>query len=283
MNTELKKLTLWLNVNRLALNVKKTNFVIFRSPQKSPNHNVTLLMNKCALEQKDHVKYLGILVDQHLNWKYQINSIALKISRGVGILAKLKPLLKDNLLKCIYYSLVYSHLSYGIESWGSATETNIHRLVILQNKAVRILSGAQYFQVHGQEPGPLPSSNPLYKTLEILKIVDIFQLNIAKFVYSTLTFESPNNFHTWFSYDHEIHEHSTRSGANIISNNYFDTGIIVPTYTLHTKGSNNNFGKNMIQKSGPLIWNSIPEHIQDAPSLATFKYQLKKHIFDQYI
>ena len=38
----------------------------------------------------------------------------------------------------------------------------------------------------------------------------------------------------------------------------------------------------MIQKSGPLIWNSIPEYIQDAVSITSFKYLLKKHIFDQY-
>ena len=269
-------------MNRLALNVKKTNFVIFRSSKKLPNHNVTLLMNKCALEQKDHVKYLGILVDQHLNWKYQINSVALKISRGIGILAKLKPLLKDNLLKCIYYSLVYSHLSYGIEAWGSAVKTNLDKLAILQNKAVRILSGVQYFQIYGQEPGPLPSSEPLFKNLQILKLDDIFQLNIAKFVYSALTFESPSNFHTWFTYDHEVHDHSTRCSAGITRNNYFDAGIAVRTYTLHTKGSNNRFGEKMIQKSGPIIWNSIPEYIQDAASITSFKYQLKKHIFDQY-
>ena len=67
--------------------------------KKTPDHNVTLLMNKCALEQKDHVKYLGVLMDQHLNWKNQIDNVTLKISRGIGILAKLKPLLKDNLLK----------------------------------------------------------------------------------------------------------------------------------------------------------------------------------------
>ena len=55
VNEELKKLCLWLNVNRLALNVSKTNFVIFRA-NKPLNHNVTLLMNKKAIEQKDHVK-----------------------------------------------------------------------------------------------------------------------------------------------------------------------------------------------------------------------------------
>ena len=282
VNSELKKLTLWLNVNRLALNVSKTNFVIFRSPKKIPDHNVTLLMNKCALEQKDHVKYLGVLVDQHLSWKYQVSNVALKISRGIGILAKLKPLLKDTLLKCIYYSLVYSHLSYGIEVWGSASKSNLNKLNILQHKAVRIISGVQYFQVYGQEPGPLPSSEPLYKNLEILKLDDIFKLNIAKFVYSTLTFQSPINFHEWFSYDHEIHNHSTRSGAEIIRQDYFDTGVATQTYTLHTKSSHNKYGENMIHKSGPILWNSIPEHIQGASSISAFKYQLKKYLFAQY-
>ena len=228
------------------------------------------------------MKYLGVLVDQHLDWKYQINNVALKISRGIGILAKLKPLLKENLLKCIYYSLVYSHLSYGIEAWGSAAKTNLNKLLTLQHKAVRIMSGVQYFQIYGREPGPLPSSEPLYKNLEILKLEDIFKLNIAKFVYSTLTFHSPSNFHEWFSYDHEIHSHSTRSSAEITRQEYFDVGVASQTYTLHTKGSHNNHGKNMIKKSGPLIWNSIPENIQKATSITAFKYQLKKYFFSQY-
>ena len=112
VNQELKKLSLWLNVNRLALNVAKTNFVIFRSYQKIPDHNVTLLMNNKALAQKDHVKYLGVLLDQHLNWKYHIKNVALKVSGGLGILAKLKPFLKDKLIRTIYFSVVYSHLYY---------------------------------------------------------------------------------------------------------------------------------------------------------------------------
>ena len=268
VNDELKKLTLWLNVNRLALNVGKTNFVIFRSSKKIPNHNVTLLMNKCALEQKDHVKYLGVLVDQHLDWKYQINNVALKISRGIGILAKLKPLLKENLLKCIYYSLVYSHLSYGIEAWGSAAKTNLNKLLTLQHKAVRIMSGVQYFQIYGREPGPLPSSEPLYKNLEILKLEDIFKLNIAKFVYSTLTFHSPSNFHEWFSYDHENHSHSTRSSAEITRQEYFDVGVASQTYTLHTKGSHNNHGKNMIKK----VWSTNLEQYPRKYSEGNFNH-----------
>ena len=76
VNAELKLLSQWLNVNRLALNVSKTNFVIFRSNKKPLNHNVVLIMNRKALEQKDHVKYLGVLMDEHLLWKYQIISVS---------------------------------------------------------------------------------------------------------------------------------------------------------------------------------------------------------------
>ena len=75
---------------------------------------------------------------------------------------------------------------------------------------------------------------------------------------------------------------STRSGAEIIRNNYFDVGIAVQTYTLHTKGSKNGFGEKMIQKSGPIIWNSIPEDIQGAASITSFKHLFKTHIFGQY-
>ena len=60
VNEELKKLSLWLNLNRLALNISKTNFVIFRA-NRALTHNVTLIMNRKALIQKDHVKYLGVL------------------------------------------------------------------------------------------------------------------------------------------------------------------------------------------------------------------------------
>ena len=54
------------------------------------------------------------------------------------------------------------------------------------------------------------------------------------------------------------------------------------SFTLHTKGANNNYGGKMIQVSGPLIWNNIPDDIQEAGTINTFKKQLKLHIFNQY-
>ena len=282
VNEELKKLSLWLNINRLALNVAKTNFVIFRSTQKIANHNVTLIMNKKALQQKDHVKYLGVLLDEHLNWKYQINQVSLKISRGIGILAKLKPVLKDKLLRSIYFSLVYSYLTYGVHVWGSADDSVKNRISVLQNKAIRILSGVQYFQIYGQTPGPLPSSEPLYKKLEILKFDDIFKLNIANFVYATLDFESPPIFHDWFIFEHEIHDHSTRMSTELHQTHHFDAGVIQQTLNLHIKGFSNNYGKKTLKVLGPTIWNSIPDNIVKTSSANCFKITYKKFLIDNY-
>ena len=266
----------------MALNVGKTNFVIFRSPQKKSNRNVTLIMNKKALQQKDHVKYLGVLIDEHLNWKYQINQVALKISRGIGILAKLKPYLKEKLLRTIYFSLVYSYLSYGVQAWGSAADSIKNKIVVLQNKAIRIMSGVQYFQIYGQVPGPLPSSEPLYRKLEILKFEDIFKLNVANFVYSTLDFESPSIFHDWFCFQHETHNHSTRMSTEVIRQEYFDIGVVNPSLMLHTRRSNNNYGDKTMKALGPSIWNSIPDQVLKSASYNSFKTSLKKHLIGQY-
>ena len=283
VNAELKKLSQWLNVNRLALNIGKTNFVIFRSTKRVIDHNVVLIMNRKALEQKSHVKYLGVLIDEHLLWKYQITNISKKISRGTGILAKLKGYVDRPLLLNIYYCLIYSHLSYGVQAWGSACDTYLQVLRVLQNKAARILSGKQYFQIYGQAPGPLPSSSPLYKEHEILKLDDIYKLSIAKFVYQTLCDDSPDIFTDWFKYTHEVHSHATKSATTITNEHYFDIGIEEKTYTLYLdRGNLANYGKKMIHVSGPLIWNNLPFEVQDAPSLPTFKYRLKRYLLDSY-
>ena len=242
-------------------------------------------MNKKALEQKDHVKYLGVLVDQHLRWDHHINNVAKKVGRGVGIVAKLKHFLPPRMLKNVYYCLVYSHISYGIEAWGSASKSSLNKLVVLQKKAIRILSNVNYFQIYGEEscPGPLPSSETLFKKLEILKLCDIFHLNILNFVYSTLCYDSPFIFWDWFIYCHSLHNYATTSSTNIICNDYFDVGTVDTTYTLRVpRGMLEKYGRKMVKYSGARLWNALPSDIQDSTSLATFKEKVKKYYIGQY-
>ena len=280
MNHELKKLSLWLNVNRLALNISKTNFIIFRGYRKACDHNETLLLNKKAIEQKTYVKYLGVLIDEHLNWKEQISQITKKISRSVGIICKLRHCMDVSLLRTIYYSLVYSHLNYGIQVWGSACKTDLDKILILQKKAVRAMTGHRWYQTYGN-PGPLtPSDDPLFKSLGILKIYDVYKLSVGKFIYSSLSHHSPPLFWSWFSINNEK---ATRSNTIISQINFFDVGTTKQTLTLHRKPyKKDTYGAKMIQVLGPVLWNEFPGYVRDLDSKGIFKKNLIKLFLSNY-
>ena len=94
---------------------------------------------------------------------------------------------------------------------------------------------------------------------------------------------SPSLFHNWFTYTHDVHTHGTRSSVTIFRDDMLDPGTVIPTYTLFTKHSNlHNYGRKMIQVSGPLVWNKLPMDIQDAVSIPTFKVYLKQYYLSQY-
>ena len=90
MNKELVKLYEWLSINRLSLNISKTNFVIF-APINKRKATVTILINKVAIDEVQHVKYLGVLIDSQLTSKYHIEEMNKKVSRAISVLYKLRP------------------------------------------------------------------------------------------------------------------------------------------------------------------------------------------------
>ena len=95
VNEELLKLSEWLNSNKLSLNPTKSNFVVFHSYQRKLNYeiNINIFDNNSgklvSLERKTYVKYLGVLLDDNLSWKPRIDYISTKISKGIGIIARL--------------------------------------------------------------------------------------------------------------------------------------------------------------------------------------------------
>ena len=64
------------------------------------------------------MKYLGVLLDEHMSSDEQIYQIKLKLNRAIGILSKLCINANLNTLRIAYYSLFQSHLQYGIKLWG---------------------------------------------------------------------------------------------------------------------------------------------------------------------
>ena len=60
INKELNKLNLWLNVNRLSLNIDKTNYIIFHPYNKLTKKRITIKINNKAINEKKIIKYLGV-------------------------------------------------------------------------------------------------------------------------------------------------------------------------------------------------------------------------------
>ena len=79
VNKELQKLYLWLNVNRLSLNVSKTNLIIFHPYNKPLKQYITLKITNKAIMEKDNIKYLGVVIDSQLNWKKHILTLSNKL------------------------------------------------------------------------------------------------------------------------------------------------------------------------------------------------------------
>ena len=174
----LNKLFLWLNINRLSLNIDKTNFLIFHPFNKPMKNRITIKINKQGNSGKK-IKYLGILIDSTLSWKHQISNISKKISQAIGIMYKLRPFLPMKVMKDVYYSLVYSHILYAID---------LGKLLILQKRALRLMT---YNDVYPTVPGPLISSVPIFVRLGILKITDIYKYQVSKFIFECINKLAP--------------------------------------------------------------------------------------------
>ena len=158
MDKELKKLSSWLITNRLALNISKTNFVIF-SPKNKPLETITLIMNRQAIAQKEYVKYLGILIDSKLTFQFHITGVTKKISMAIGLMYKLRHYVCKKIIISIDYSLIYPFLIYAIPIWCASDNIYIKPLLILQKRIVRLLTFNDNYPVPA---GPLVHTTPLF-------------------------------------------------------------------------------------------------------------------------
>ena len=194
INHELKKLYTWLIVNRLSLNIDKTYFLVFHPDNKPVMQRITIKIHKHAITEKSQIKYLGVMIDATLTWKAHIEKICKTISRSIGVLYKIKPFVNLKILKTLYYSLIYPHLIYAIEIWGSADTTHMNHILMLQKRIVRMLS-----YLDKRQPNyAFHPADPLFVTLGFLKVHDLFKLKLATFIYKSLNKQTPTNFHSWF-------------------------------------------------------------------------------------
>ena len=120
INSELAKVYDWLAVNKLSLNVKKTNkYLIFHAINKRIEGVVPdLTINGIPLERVQTFNFLGLLLNENMSWKPHIDLLSDKLAKCAGVLNKLKRFLPIHILRTLYFSMAQSRMMYSILTWG---------------------------------------------------------------------------------------------------------------------------------------------------------------------
>ena len=119
LNRELALVYEWLFLKKMSLNNKNTKFMLFHPYQKDVSKLVPVLkINQNEIEIVDRFDFFGVTFDKHVNWKAHTDKLATRSSKYSGILNKLRNYLPPYILRILYCSLVQSHLSYAILTWG---------------------------------------------------------------------------------------------------------------------------------------------------------------------
>ena len=217
INYDLKQLVHWLNANKIALNMSKTELVFFKPRKKQSDFDLNIKLARKSLYPTSSVKYLGIKIDSNLNWKDHQNSIAIKLNKANAILSKLKNFVNPNILRSIYFAIFESHLNYSSIVWGQNVDSS-NRLFLLQKKAIRTINFSHR----------LSHTSPLFSDSKVIKFYDKVSIENCIFINKSFSHHLPSLFQDWFLLSSSTHNHQLRS-SNI--------GIIkVPSYKTKSHG-----------------------------------------------
>ena len=201
VNREISNISLWFKVNKLSLNISKTNYIIFRTRRRRvPTNLPEIFIDDVIIHKVENVKFLGVTINEYLDWSTHISIISKSVARSVGILSKLKFTLPSNILKLIYNSLILPHLSYCNHIWGNTFKSHLKKLHLLQKKSVRIITKSNFYS----------ASTPLFKSLSILPIYDLVTLNTLIFMFSVNSKLLPEKYCNMFVQNSNFHSYSTR-------------------------------------------------------------------------
>ena len=227
------------------MNVSKSKLLIFSNKRTSTDNNDTaLFINGEKLKEVDHAKYLGALIDNKLNWSYHINAVNLKLSKGVGLLAKIRHYVPSSILRSLYFSFINPYIDYNLLNWGMAASTNLNTINLKIKKAVRIMS----FKERDHHTAAL------FKDLEILPLDKSIELKYAKFMWKL------NN---GFLPDSLVNNFRTNKRTKFSKSFYRLESL-----------------KNFIIFAGPELWKKLPSYITEKSSLDSFTRTLKKYLLN---
>ena len=273
VNIEINKLANWFRSNKMAVNVSKTKYIIFKPKgvkvEVDQNNGIVYDENEIG-QPKDKTKItplirihdksvelcnrtyklLGLYLDEHLSFDHHCDYIRSKISQSNFIISRAKHFLPQKCLVTLYYALVHPHLLYCLPVYSCTSSKNINKLELIQKKVIRTITKSNY----------TAHTAPLFNSLKIMPLKHLIIYSQSLLVHSIYHKYSPPSLHnTWIT-------NGTRNGNRELRN---ADDLYVPfARTEHVK--------KMSYFALPKVWNDLHEQ-KYTPNPITFKIAIKSH------
>lgn len=238
--SDLSDIFAWFRYSKLTLNQAKTKFIPFSSYNSNlPDYYFLNVGQNNCISRVDNIKYLGIIIDQHLRWDKQVNNVLSKTRYLITRFYHLKDYLKVEQMKTIYFALVQSLLNYGIVGWGSVDECHLKKLNVVQKWILKII-----FSKNKRFP-----SEQLFREAKIFDIRQLYFLNLLMLINKQK-----------ISLQSVSHEKSTRFQKNC---------MVVPM-------SRKQIGHKSINFLAPRFYNVLPKELKDIIFEKKFRNKTKQ-------
>lgn len=245
---DLVSLSIWLKAHNFLLS-DKTKFMHFKQRNSSAcpinyhefgcNSNIPCASTGCfQVNQVSEFRYLGIIIDEKLNWKSQVESLKIRLLLVARKMYVLRLYCPNYLLRIVYCALVDSILQYGLSCWGGACQTILNPVYVRQKHIIRIMG----FRAT-QDP-----SWPIFQSLELLPLQHLYVFKVLKLFYII----SGNDFANYADY-------------NLRSNFQFKKNV--PKFK-------SNLRRSFFSVISPILFNNLPTHLRMCSGLSVFSKTL---------
>lgn len=256
INNDLNLIYKWFYDNLLSFNIDKTKYMLITPKGRTIDQVPDLQIRGSKLKRVASYKYLGLVIDEHLTWGDQIKLMKSKLRPILAMLRRSSYLLPKETRLSVYYAHIHAHLCHLACIWGSASQTLIDELAVLQRKAIRYVFWYDYRNLH-------LSTREICAKYKILQVPDLIEydsiMTIHKIRHSLLQVDIQ------FPEVSQQHEYHTRRRSH----------LQVPL-------SRTNYNRNSILHRGVNAYNSLPGQIRRDSNLITFKKSLKSHLCSRY-
>ena len=245
----------WMCENKLKLNAAKTEIILFGSNKDLANINISSLSvagTKVLVSQKP-IRNLGAIFDSRLDMAAQVRNMVKTTCFHLRNIGRVRNMLTVDTAKQVVQSLVISRLDYCNALLAGIPNNLMERLQRIQNSAARLVSRTRR-QDH---------ITPVLINLHWLPIKCRIDFKILLLVYKTFHGEAPVYICKLLTPYQP--KRTLRSG---------DKGLLD-----QPRAYRRTFGDRAFAIYAPNAWNALPQNIRLSPSVASFKKNLKTHLF----